>query len=59
MSAVRELREVNELLKVTQYISIGVRSSTQTLLFKICFSFSGRQCLFFFFPPAIQEFKEF
>lgn len=37
MSAVGELREINELLKVTQYISIGVRSNTQTLLFKIFF----------------------
>lgn len=37
MSAVGELREINELLKVTQYFSIGVRSNTQTLLFKIFF----------------------
>lgn len=50
MSAVGELREIDELLKVTQYISIGVRSNTQTLLFKIFF------CVlydtFSFFPPS-------
>lgn len=50
MSAVGELREINELLKVTQYISIGVRSNTQTLLFKIFFVWYTIP--FLFFPPS-------
>lgn len=56
MSAVGELREIDELLKVTQYISIGVRSNTQTLLFKIFFLCAIRY-LFFFSPQLFRNLR--